>query len=65
MRGGVKTGSLFEEKGGQLPRRKRLSRRALQGRPLVPSAAGEARADHAPAATARVPARAPPLPAHA
>ena len=36
----------------QLPRRTRVSCRAHQRRPLVPSAAGEARAGHALAATA-------------
>ena len=36
----------------QLPRRTRVSCRAHQRRPLVPSAAGEARAGHARAATA-------------
>ena len=49
----------------QLPRRTRVSCRAHQRRPLVPSAAGEARAGHARAATARARTRAAPLPAHA
>jgi hypothetical protein len=49
----------------QLPRRTRVSCRAQQGRPLTPSAAGEARAGHARAATARARARAAPLPARA